>query len=135
MMRTLILVLIIFAFAIGCSNGRGQESPDSGSPDSLKMAISDFKTDSLGCLGLRSKVNIDFIFGKGEIKGKSEKELISLIGNPNDSVSANGFRNLRYYFGRACFNGTPIDSVESCWSNFRIELNSGKVSAVDFVCQ
>jgi hypothetical protein len=135
MMRTLVLILIIFAFAIGCTSRRGQTLHDYGPSDSLKMAISNFKTDSLGCLGLRSKASIDFIFIDGEIKGKSEKELIGLIGNPNDSVSANGFRNLRYYFGRVCSNGVPIDSIESCWSNFRIELNSRQVLAVDFVCQ
>ena len=130
-----ILILTFSIMLVCCSNYRGETASYKDGLDSLTIVISNFKIDSLGCLGLRSKNSIDFIYLNSKIEGKPERELLDLLGKPNDTISANGKLNLRYYFDSYCSNGFPIDSVEKCWSNFQIDIASRKVLGVDFVCQ
>jgi hypothetical protein len=129
---TFIALLIGFVSAVCCSSKNASSSNEAAS-DSLFVAISNFKKDSLGCLGLRTKRTIEFIYSKGNIKGKSTGELLDLLGPQNDSVSANGLTSLKYYFNRGCLNGVPIDSVDRCWANFYVSTK--KISNLGFVCE
>lgn len=133
MKMILTFLITVLLFAICCSNENKIQTQEGS--DSLKIAVKNFKKDSLGCIGLRTKKSIEYIYQEGKLKGKTKSEVLSLIGTPNDSVSANGILNLRYYFKRICSNGIPVDSVEKCWSNLHVDVSSQRVSNIEFVCQ
>lgn len=125
---------VILAFLICCTSS-GTIASNEPQSESLDKEIEKFKKDNLGCLGLRTEKNIKFIYKNGQIKGKTKSELLKLAGAPNDSAVANGLLNYRYYFGRTCAKGIPVDSVDSCWSTFHIEISTRKVSDISYVCQ
>jgi hypothetical protein len=128
---TILIVIFVIATCSSRNNGSAVET----SNKNLKTALANFKADHLGCLGLRDKNSIELIYRESELKGKSRAELLEIIGSPNDTVVTNGSLNLKYYFNRVCAGGTPVDSVETCWSNFHIDQKTQKVLDVEFVCQ
>jgi hypothetical protein len=130
------LIIAIFLFLQSCSTKNRDAVIDGADhADSVSLTLSNFVDDSLGCKGLRTKQSIEYIYSKGSLQGLNKVDLLKLLGRQNDSTTANGFINLRYYYNRACTSGIPIDSVERCWANINIEISTQKVTGLQFVCE
>lgn len=134
-LRIFLAISLIGLMIICCSGRKRSLRNVSFCEDSLSIALTSFKKDSSGCIGLRTKDLIGFIYSKAKIEGKRKDFVVELLGPPNNINTANGANNLIYFFKRSCLNGVPVDSIDRCSANLYIEQSTQRVISLKFICE
>ena len=98
-----------------------------------KQLIKDWKTDSLGCLGLRSYDKAKEIVAIYKLNSKSNVEIETLLGKPN-YINHESYLSYSYYFQSFCDSTSRnlIDSMDCCWVEFIFNVGH-EVERMDYV--
>lgn len=99
-----LIFLLFLILTIGCRGQKGERVHEivlnKSQVDSL---LANWKTDSVGCLGLRDPEKMK-IYAKGLI-GKDSFELVRQLGPPNAKYDGGGRRHFQYFL--MCGNDGP----------------------------
>lgn len=110
----------------------------------IQLVLADWKKDSLGCLKLRDQIMAKCLVQNLEIKGKTEREVIHLLGNPNrtkikrvflaSEQEENDFIHLEYYFDVQCNERGELENSDRCWLEILIHPTTHKAIEVGYSC-
>ena len=130
-MKTYIVIIIIL---LSCSHlqKKSNNIVKYKNYTNINKILNEFKIDSLGCLGLRSKYKINLLIDSLNLRTKSKENIIEILGEPNQIITfKNNLLNqveIFYIFNTYCDEmGKPIMEYDHQWINFVISLDSNKV--------
>jgi len=102
--------------------------------------LDDWKTDSVACLKLRSKLLAGFLVRKLDLQDKTQAEILQILGPPNVSLlvakvgeKKGKFTGLRYYYSSFCPDNMPFGS-SFCWLELLVNNKTKKVQFITTGC-
>lgn len=115
-------------------------------PFTLEGALYDWNRDSTTCLKLRSDFMFKYLCKEINFIGKSEVDLISILGEPNAITSLNEYTSdhgkthyqgyeLKYYYEYNCVEGRPLIEYYGCWGYFVIREDNKIVQEIGIGCR
>lgn len=131
----LICVQIFLAFLLSCSgNGNSPQNvhKSKGPSKEVEIFIQQWKSDSLGCQKLRTKIKAEAIIDSLKLGSSEKTEFISVFGNPNKQDTREGSIILGYYFDAICINEKLMDSADYCIAEFTFMEN--KLTQRNYIC-
>ena len=110
--KVYLTVLIIPCFHYCSNNKMNLFNTKNILNDSL---ISQWRSDSLGCMNVRSFILFEKIYSKYRFDTMGKQSIIYLLGRPNFTYSNENVEGLNYYMDSYC-KQNKIDSTKNkCW--------------------
>ncbi len=135
----MIFMQILFVFLLSCSGNGNSGSPDGSKqeiqkPDKeIELFIQQWKSDSLGCQKLRTKVKAETIIDSLKLESTAKAQFLKVFGNPNTENEREGNIILGYYFDALCSKGKLIDSADYCIAEFTFKQD--KLLQRNYICR
>lgn len=94
---------------------------------------SDWTTDSIGCLGLRTRDLALKMIKQNNLMYNNRVKFINIFKHPNKVEKTKDWEILTYYMGNLCENGHTIPNSDKCYAKFYIK--DDRLIDLSFTCE
>jgi hypothetical protein len=112
-------LLLLALLSYGFDNNYSTQNPGQGI--NIDSILIEWKTDSIGCKGLRSNIKAELLRDSLKLENQYPQSIIDLLGKANSYILTKKHYVIRYYYQTFCHSDKHVESVDYCWVDFIYE--------------